>query len=272
MVMDVLITEMKLRRFSPKTMKAYLHWNERFLHALKKSPREVTQKDLDMFLLSLELKAPPTRHQATAALRFYYTDILRRKFHWRYPRPWNRLPPVLSLDKIRQMIDCTPNLKHRLMLELLYGSGLRVGEVIKLRPQDIEGNIAMICQGKGNKDRFAVLSQRFLADLHRYLRGREIAGMWLFPSWSPSQHITIRTVQEVVDQARRRAVLAQHCHPHMLRASFATHMIEQGTDISKVQQLMGHSDVRTTRNYLNLSKQSIIDVRSPLDNQSGSSE
>ncbi len=263
--MEVLITEMKLRGFSYQTQKVYLHWNGRFLNAVKKSPRAVTQKDLDSFLLSLEMRAPKTRHQATAALKFYYADILRRKFHWRYPKLEHKLPRVLSLEQIKSMIDGIHNLKHRLMLELLYGSGLRVSEVVNLHLDDFEEHIVRIHQGKGNKDRFAVLSQRFLADLQRYLRGRESQSPWLFSSWNPSQHITIRTVQEVVEQAQRRAGVVHHCHPRMLRASYATHLIEQGTDISKVQQLLGHSDVKTTRGYLNLSKQSILSVKSPLD-------
>lgn len=163
------------------------------------------------------------------------------------------------------MIECTENLKHKLILELLYGSGPRVGEVVKLKLTDIEDNVVNVRQGKGNKDRFTVLSQRFLADMQRYLRGRETLRAWLFESWDPSEHITIRTVQEVVLQAQQNAGIRKHCHPPILRASYATHLIEQGTDISKVQQLMGHVDVRTTRNYLNLSKQSLMKVKSPLD-------
>ena len=263
--MDALLTEMRLRGFSYKTVKVYLHWNTRFLSWVKKSPREVSQRDLDLFLLSLEMKAPKTRHQATAALKFYYSDILRRNFFWRYPKLAHKLPQVVSLEQIKQMIAATVNLKHKLILELLYGSGLRVSEVVKLRLEDIEGHIVRIRQSKGNKDRFAVLSQIFLADLERYLCGRETQSPWLFSSRDSRGHISVRSVQEIVESAQKRAGIQKHCHPHMLRASYATHLIEHGTDISKVQQLLGHSDVRTTRNYLNLSKKSITEVQSPLD-------
>lgn len=261
--------QMRLRGFSSQTMKVYTYWNERFLAYTKKSARQITQVDVQDFLLHLaDRKLESTsRHTATAALRFYYTIVLRRKFQWIYPKKKRHLPTVFSRDDLVRMIESTKNSKHRLLLELLYGSGIRVGEAIKMKTDaiSISDRTALIKEGKGGKDRIVILSQRFIQDFVLCNSVRKDASPYLFPSDHGNPHISKRTAQLIVKQAAKRAGIKARIFPHALRSSCATHLLDNGIPLPHIQRLLGHARIETTQRYIGVTKRNILDMRSPLD-------
>src|SRR3989344_7037338 len=263
---DVLLMEMKLRGFSPRTMKAYCYWNDKFLVWFKGQPLQVRQRDLDTFLLGLaDASSTRSQHQATAALRFYYAEILKRKFVWRYPKIGKRVPRVLSRQEIGAMLAQAKNLRHRMLLLLLYGSGLRVSEAVKVQWQDIdlEQGMLLVRQGKGNKDRYVVLSAEFVSHCRAYGKTTFAGTSHVFSA--RSGHLTIRTAQEVVKELAARAGVQRRVHPHMLRASFATHLLGDDVPLWQIQKLLGHAKAETTQLYLSTSTIPLEGVQSPLD-------
>lgn len=264
----ILIDEMKIRGFSRRTIGGYLYMNQKFLEFTGKSPRDITKKDIENYLVCLydRNKSSATRHLICAALKFYYEDVLKRKFGLKYPKKSSKLPVVLSKDEILKMIGSIENPKHRLLLELMYGSGLRVGEVVKIKIEDfdVNGKTLHIKDGKGSKDRIANLSEKFIVNFVAFTKTKNLG--YLFESAQrQGNHISSRTAEKNVKNALRKSNITKKAHPHTLRTSFATHLIENGIDISYVQKLLGHSSISTTQNYLRLSKESIRNVKSPLD-------
>ena len=264
----VLIDEMKIRGFSRKTISRYLYINQRFLGFVGKSPKDVNKSDIENYLVRLydSGKSSATRHLVCAALKFYYEGVLSRKFGLKYPKKSNKLPVVLSKEEILGMIGSVKNQKHRLLLMLMYGSGLRVGEAIKAKigDFDISSKTLHVKSGKGDKDRIVNLSERFISDFAK-LANINSNGFLFESSQRPGNHISSRTAQLIIKNTLRKTRINKNAHPHTLRTSFATHLIENGTDISYVQKLLGHSSISTTQAYLRLSKSSIRNVKSPLD-------
>lgn len=264
----ILVDEMKVRGFSRRTIGRYLYINQKFLAFIRKSPKDVNKTDIESYIVYLydSNKSSATRHLVCAALKFYYEAVLKRKFHLKYPKKSSKLPIVLSKDEILKMIDSLKNPKHKLLLELMYGSGLRVGEAIKVKIEDFDINSKTlhIKDGKGSKDRIANLSQKFIDDFIVFTRAKSFG--YLFESVQMhGKHINGRTAEKIVKNALRKAHISKNAHPHTLRTSFATHLIENGTDISYVQKLLGHSRISTTQAYLRLSSESLRNIRSPLD-------
>ena len=262
----ILMDEMKLRGYSKKTICFYAHLNKRFLMYAKKSPREVTRKDIESYLVSIYDwgRASATRHLYCSALKFYYETVLKRKFNIPYPKKSNKLPVVLSRDEIGSMINSLKNQKHRMLLELLYGSGLRLGEAIKIKAEDIciQQKTLFIHSGKGDKDRIANLSGIFIDEF----LGSGIKSGYLFESAQhPESHIHPRTAQSIVKCALQKAGIIKKAHCHTLRTSYATHLIENGVDISYVQKLLGHARISTTQAYIRLGDSSLRAIKSPLD-------
>jgi site-specific recombinase XerD len=264
MALEMLEAEMLLKNFSRRTMKAYLFMNEKFLEFVRKSPTAVKQSDLNSYLLSIAERnlEPATRHLIVSALKFYYCGILKRRFRFVYLKVPKKLPLIVAKGDVLRMIEATVNLKHKLLIVLLYSSGLRVSEAVKLKASDVsvERKCAIIRQGKGSKDRLVILSDMFL-QLFEQVRcpGEHL----FFSAIQPQRHITVKTAQKVVEQAAKRAGLP-HIHCHALRSSFATSIIENGTDIHYVQKLLCHSSIRTTQGYLRVADSSLLKVKSPL--------
>ena len=164
------------------------------------------------------------------------------------------------------MVDATKNPKHKLLIELLYSSGLRVGEAVKIRTEDIipEQKIAIIRQGKWAKDRIVILSERFINDFKQCLQSRKDQSPCLFPSASGNPHISTRTAQKIIkNSAKKAGIKGVYCHA--LRASFATHLFDRGTDIHHIQKMMGHNNISTTQGYIRLSTKSLKGIKSPMD-------
>jgi site-specific recombinase XerD len=210
-------------------------------------------------------------NEVVSALRFMCESVLETPLlALRIPRPRTerqRLPEVLSPDEVARTLAGARNPKHRALLMLLYSAGLRVGEVVRLRPSDLdrERGLLRIRKGKGSKDRYTLLAQRAVDAVRIYLDAYPTE-RWLFPGSDPERHLTARSVQRVVKRAARAAGIAKDVTTHTLRHSFATHLLEAGINLRVIQELLGHQSARTTQIYTHVSKSNLEAVRSPLDN------
>lgn len=265
---EILIQEMKLRNFSLKTIDIYLHYNQNFLQFIKKSPREVSGNDLRTYLLHLIEKRYSTSaiNLAHNALNFYYGTILQKKVsNIAFQKREKTIKEILSREEIKRLIEVTINPKHRLMISLLYATGVRVSELIKIKLEhlDWERKMLLVKQGKGNKDRYTLLSDKIISEIKSYLNHRNNYNNYLFDT--PMSHLTIRTVQEVLKQAAKKAGIEREVHPHLLRHSFATHLLENGTKMEQIQLLLGHNDLRTTQTYAQVTNKHLLGIKSPYE-------
>ena len=266
--------EMRIRNFSPKTIHTYLHYNKELLRfASYKSPKEITKQDIKDYLdfLFSNGKSSSTVNLVINALKFYYEQILRRKFFIpsigiRRPKKDKKLPIILSKQEIVKMIEATDNLKHKLIIQILYGSGLRISEVVNLQINDIDFNrrIIIIKSGKGKKDRITILSKQILENINNYLRQYHPMA-YLFESYEPGKKINIRSAQKVVINAMKKANIGKEATAHSLRHSFTTHLLEAGTDIRYIQELLGHARLETTQIYTKVANNKLREINSPLD-------
>jgi site-specific recombinase XerD len=263
--------ELKLRSYSPKTHKAYRFHLEWFLQCVP-VPWSVQEKDIRAYILALnrdESLSASYVNQAISAIKFLYQRVLHRPEVVRnlpLPRGKRTLPVVLSRGGVLRLFRAVENLKHRTILMLVYASGLLVSEVVRLRVSDIDEDRRQIRvrQGKGKKDRYTVLSEVALAAIREYrevYRPRD----WLFPGAREGKHLSARTVERVFEAARERAGVKKEATVHTLRHSFATHLLEDGTDIRYIQELLGHKRIETMRIYTHVSRRDIGRIRSPLD-------
>ncbi|MBI2552522.1 tyrosine-type recombinase/integrase [Candidatus Uhrbacteria bacterium] len=261
--------EMRLRKFSQKTIKSYLLYIEACLRFVRKSPRDVDGADVRNYLDNLAStgRSASTLNTAYSALQFYFGKILCRKFFVHIPRAKkpHTLPEVLSKEEVRRMIDVTANPKHKCMIQILYGTGVRVGELVQLRMRDIdfERNCIRVVQGKGAKDRMGLLPKSIRDLLEGQKRVKQPTD-FLFTSYDGGR-LTEATVQKVVRSAAKLASIQKEVTPHTLRHSFATHLLEAGTDIRYIQELLGHAKIATTQIYTKVSAQSLGAIKSPLD-------
>jgi len=191
--------------------------------------------------------------------------VLNKKISLPNPKENHTLPEILTLNEVKKLIDSTLNPKHRLIIKLLYGCGLRVSEIVNLQKQNInfEENLIHIRLAKGKKDWFVKLPSSVKKDLKNYseLNKDKI----LFPS-NRSGKLTKDTIQKIVQNASKKAGIKKRVYPHLLRHSFATHLLESGTDLRIIQKLLGHSSIKTTQIYTQISQASIKNIKSPLDN------
>jgi len=263
--------ELKIRGFSRKTIKAYLYYNRKFLNFARKSPKEIANEDIKRYLEYLANKkvSNATLSLAINALKFYYTQVLKRKFFFdiKHPKKEKRLPVVLTKDEIKRMLEVTANLKHKLLMEIMYASGLRVSEIIKLKIKDIdlEEGIIRVNLGKGKKDRQTILSKRAIEDLKIYFQKRNDENPYVFPGAQNKGHLSTRSIQKIVLQAAKLADIKKDISCHSLRHSFATHLLEKGVDIRYIQKLLGHKRLETTQIYTKVSTQKLKEIGSPLD-------
>lgn len=264
-----------LKGYSPATLKTYESEFSQFLQTIKGvSARDFTVKRLkDYFYYchtTLKL-SEATLHSKMNALKFYYEQVLKREhFFWEIPRPKKRMqnPAMFNPDEIAAIIKGTENIKHKAMLMVAYSSGLRVSEVVALKPTDIDSQrmCLRIEQGKGKKDRMVLLSPVLLVMLRAYwLEWKPNPKVWLFEGQKPGTPYSSRSLQQVLHLAKERADIKKKGSIHALRHSFATHLLDKGTDVSMIMKLLGHNDVRTTMRYLHVSNRDLLNVISPLD-------
>lgn len=230
-------------------------------------PYEYTICQWRPFLLYISPKHDNILNTAYSALQFYFQNILRRKFFAIIPRAKKakQLPVVLSKEEVRRMIDLMANPKHHCMISLLYGAGLRVGELVRLRMRDIDTfrNMILVVQSKGAKDRYVMLPEALRDTMIKQSR-LKTTDDFLFTSYDGGQ-LTEAMIQKVVQQAAQRAGISKVVTPHTLRHSFATHLLESGTDIRYIQELLGHAKLATTQIYTHVAGQDLIGIASPLD-------
>lgn len=182
------------------------------------------------------------------------------------PKKEKKLPEILSKNEISKLLKAVKNLKHKAILYLVYSAGLRVGEVVKLKPTDIDSDrmLIPIIQGKGKKDRYTILSETALSILRQYVKVYK-PEHWLFPGQHPDKHLTERSVQKVFGNARIDAKIRKDVSVHNLRHSFATHLLEGGVNLRYIQELLGHSSSKTTEIYTHVTQKNLSNIISPLD-------
>jgi site-specific recombinase XerD len=262
--------ELHLRNYSQRTIKNYSATIYRYLLWLKKEPSENDTNNIRDYELHLRQEfnlAPRTINLAAAALMFFYSEVLKLKISFEsIPRmkTGKDLPNVYSQVDVSKLLESASNPKHKLILMLAYGCGLRLAEIAALRPTDIDWNREVIrIHGKGSKERDVPLDQCFHVPLKAHLAANKGLA-YLFEGSEKSQPYPPRTIQKIYDNACEKSKIQRRGGIHSLRHSFATHLLEQGVDLRKIQVLLGHSSVKTTQIYTHVSREEIAKIRSPL--------
>jgi integrase/recombinase XerD len=273
---QIMLEELQRRNFAPTTITSYLKAVEQFAQYFKCRPDRLNHTHLrtyQVYLLRERKLMPHTVRLHVAAVRFFFVKTLKRRYlldDTPYPKAPRRLPSILSVDEVTQVIDAAASLSHRTMLMVLYSTGMRNAELRHLQVADIDSRrmLIHIRQGKGGRDRFVPLSATLLVTLRAYYRWMR-PKTWLFPGtvdgWRADKPITPKVLWEACVVAARRAGLRKRCFPHLVRHSYATHLLESGADLRTIQLLLGHANVRHTVLYLHLSQRHLQAVANPLD-------
>lgn len=267
-LIEIITREMKLRNYSPATIKAYLGVIKEFYTYVQKTPREATTEEIKDFLAQKMATGVSSQTIALSAnaLNYLYRDVYRVKDFQpiRHPKKTTKLPVVLSREEMHRIIEVTDNLKHRMILALAYGAGLRVSEIVSVRCQDLDlaEMTITVRQGKGKKDRLTVIPDKLVASLSRLTAG--LAGSDFVFASQRGGKLTTTSAQKVFYQALAKAGIKKPASFHSLRHSFATHLLENGTDVRYVQELLGHTNIRTTQIYTKVTNPMIKNIKSPL--------
>jgi integrase/recombinase XerD len=267
-----MIEEMKLRNLSPRTIEVYVSRVANFARYFGRTPEVLGRDEVRSYLLHLvqEKKVSwSVYNQRVAALRFLYEVTLDREgvlVRIACPKQPKRLPVVLSLEEATRFFAAIIGVKHRAILMTAYAAGLRISEVVALRVDDIDSKrmVLRVRQGKGRRDRNVMLSPRLLTLLREYWKIARPTDR-LFPGQVEGQPLTVGSVHRICVQAARAAGLDKHVTVHTLRHSFATHLLEAGTNIRTIQVLLGHRNIKTTAVYTHVSPIALETTRSPLD-------
>jgi len=269
--LDLLKREMAIRKYSRKTVKAYILYNRELLEMCGKSCGDVTNDDIRDYLFHLsEVKSlsASTLNTAISALKFNFAVIHGKKFVYEIKRPKKDriLPVVLSKAEVKSIMQALDNLKHRCLLMVIYSSGLRLSEAANLKIADIdsERKLLHVKGGKGRKDRYTVVSDVLLNMLIEYY-DKYCPTSWVFEGQDARKHISTRTVQKIFENACVKADITKNVSVHSLRHSFATHLLESGVDLRYIQELLGHASSKTTEIYTHVSVRKIGEIKSPLD-------
>ena len=266
-----MIEDMTVRNFVEKTRNDYIRQVKTFTAFLSRSPETATAEGLRRFQLHQTQTGvrPPSINGSVAALRFFFTVTLDRPDmarHLTFVREPRKMPAVLSPEEVARLLEAAPGPKYKAALSAAYAAGLRVSEVVALKVSDIDSErlLLRIEQGKGRKDRFAMLSPQLLELLRDWYRIARPA-VWLFPGRDPMLPLTTRQFARTVHAAANMAGIKKRVTPHTLRHSFATHLLEQKTDVRLIQVLLGHAKLDTTMLYTQVATNVIRAVMSPLD-------
>ena len=264
--------KLKLMRYSDSTCRTYRYMFREFLkYTYPKKLHQITETDILLFQRQLVVEKKCSRayqNQSINAIKFYLEQVLgwdRQLYALQRPKKRQQLPLVLSEEEVRRLFECTPNLKHRTILMTIYSAGLRVSEALNLRVGDIDSDRMQIriSRGKGDKDRDTILSAKLLGVLRQYYL--EYAPKhYLFESYDGSQYSS-SSVRKFLRRSVKRAGIDKPVKVHTLRHSFATHLLENGTNLRYIQDLLGHSSAKTTEIYTHVSSKKLSDVVSPLD-------
>jgi integrase/recombinase XerD len=272
-----MLQDMAIRGLREHTKHDYIRFVRSFAAFLRRSPDTATAEDIRRFQAYQAESGvqPPTINSSVSALRFLFTvtldrpDLSRRLVIVRHPR---KLPDVLSVEEVGRLLEAAPGLKYKAALGTAYGAGLRVSEVASLKVDDIDSKRMLIRveQGKGRKDRNAMLSPQLLELLRLWWREAKRRNVmpahgWLFPGRSVAEPVSTRQINRAVHEAAEAAGIRKRVSPHTLRHSFATHLLEQDVDIRVIQVLLGHSKLETTALYAQVATKTIQSVTGPLE-------
>jgi integrase/recombinase XerD len=265
--------DMQVRNFSPNTQSSYLQQVSSFARYFERSPALLLPEDIrsyQVYLTNEKKLSPSSIHVCVSALRFLYGVTLKRD--WIFdeiipsPKAPKKLPIVLSPAEVLLFLGCVESVKHRTILTACYAAGLRISEAVHLKPNAIDRQrmVIRVEQGKGQKDRYVMLSPKLLEtliDYWRIVRPKE----WLFPGDIPGRPLTRDAVGEACHSAHRRSGLTKPVTPHSLRHAFAVHLLESGTDVRTIQLLLGHRSLATTAQYLRVATSKVCATTSPLE-------
>ena len=267
-----MLEDLQIRHYSPTTIRLYLHSVAEFARHFGKSPDQLGAEHIrryQLFLVKDKQVSQSTYIQMVCALRFLYTHTLGHAIAVEripFPRRERKLPRILSREEVKALIEAPRTLRHRALLATLYGAGLRVSEVTKLKVADIDArrSALWVRQGKGRKDRQTLLSPRLLDLLRAYWRA-ERPSAWLFPNATGTAPISAKAAYLACRAAALAAGIPASVHPHSLRHAFATHLLESGTNLRTIQILLGHAKLETTARYLQVADLAVRSTPSPLD-------
>jgi len=255
---------LKLKNYSEQTIKSYLNHVKKYLEFAE--GRGINELSAKEFLITkLSKNNPASVGHNVFAVKYFFREILKQELEIPNPKRNKTLPDILSIKEIKSMIEFTSNAKHKLVIKILYGCGLRVNEIVNIKTNDLdfEENLIKIRLSKGKKDRFVKIPNSVKDELKNYsnLNNSE----YLFES-NRGGRLTKKTIAKIVQNSAKKAGIKKRVYPHLLRHSFATHLLENGTDLRIIQKLLGHSDIKTTQIYTQISQASIKNIKSPLDN------
>jgi site-specific recombinase XerD len=270
---DRMEADMRLRNLRPSTQRSYLGCVRTFAYYHMRSPADMATKEVRDFLVHLRDERelhPMTIKGYVAALKFLYAATLDRPEvvrPWLSPRVVKKLPVVLSGTEVEAVLAAIESITYRAVLMTTYGAGLRISEACLLKVEDIDSKRMLIHvrKGKGGKQRYTMLCSRLLDVLREYWRQQRPDGDYLFPGQKRGSHLSDSSVRKVLHQAIKVCSIDKRVTPHVMRHSFATHLLDTGTDIRTIQVLLGHSSIQTTQIYTQVSPRHIGRIKSPLD-------
>ena len=266
-----MLQEMQVRNLSAATQRNYIHHIAKFAVHYDISPDRLgldEVRNYRLHMLDTQQLAPQSSNSFVAAAKFLYTQVLDMPWlnELCYANVPDKLPLVLSLEEINKFFAAIGLAKHRAVLMLCYGSGLRIAEAVAVQVGDIDGKrmLIRVSQGKGDRDRYSVISERMLRILREYWKLQR-PQKWLFPSHRADEHIHPATIRQMCHEACQIAGITKRITPHVLRHSFATHLLENGSDTRVIQVLLGHKRIDTTARYTQVAPRTLGQVQSPFD-------
>lgn len=268
-----MINDMKLRRFSPETIKSYVYAVEDLARYYNRSPDLITEEEVYRYLIYLQEERKLTWgscNSMAGGLNFFYKTTLREKnIQFRIPKrkQAKKLPTIFSRSDLIKLFDAADTLRNRMMLITAYSAGLRVSELVSLKPEHIEPkrNLIRVEQGKGNKDRYTLLSDKLLKGLKIYKKRYHPKKYLFYPTGNPYKPLGKNMAYKIFVKAKKKAGLTTGKGIHSLRHSFATHLLEDGVDLYSIKTFLGHSSIATTMIYLRLTQNRIKNIKSPFD-------
>ena len=267
--LEKLKVELKISKNSDYTIRNYLAINQKLLWTIKKDPDKISEDDVKMFMANnLAERASSTIILFLSAIRYAYSNVLKKDITIRIKRPKKeqKIPVVLTKDEIKKLMFALDNKKSKLMISLMYACGFRVSELVNIKIEDLnfDEKIGHVRQAKGRKDRIFNIPQFLFNNLQKQVEKQKQAGEnYLFTG--PKGKLSSRNIQKIVSTATKKAGINKSVHPHTLRHSFATHLLENNIDIRKIQELLGHADLSTTQIYTHISTEELKKIKSPID-------
>lgn len=261
--------ELKISKNSDYTIRNYIDSNKKFLDFIKKQPEEINEDDVKSYLAeNLSGSSSSSIIVFLSAIRYSFSNVLHKDItvNIKRPKKEKKIPTVLTKEEIKKLIEIIDTKKSRLMVSFMYACGFRVSELVNLKVKDLnfEEKVGSVRQGKGKKDRVFNLPEFLIEDLKFQVdKQKELKQEYIFNG--PNGKLSERNLQKIISKAGKRAGIQKDVHCHTLRHSFATHLLENGTDIRKIQELLGHSDLSTTQIYTHISREELKKIKSPID-------